>query len=72
MRLYRYGMTENACGASMTKISDIELSESHAYESIGQPLPFLEAKVIDTNTGEIVPHNTVGELCFRGFSVMRE
>lgn len=38
----------------------------------GQPLERTDVKVIDPETGEIVPCGQVGEFCLRGYNVMRE
>jgi fatty-acyl-CoA synthase len=64
-------MTESGCIGSITRASDIQKSEKLAYETIGQGLPLVEAKVIDPKTGQIVPRNVDGELCLRGFNIMR-
>jgi fatty-acyl-CoA synthase len=40
------------------------------YETVGRPLPQTEIKIVDTHTGETVPHNALGELCARGYSLM--
>jgi fatty-acyl-CoA synthase len=37
---------------------------------VGKVHPHLEIKIIDPDTGKIVPRNTSGELCTRGYSVM--
>ncbi|RXM31052.1 hypothetical protein EOD39_7309 [Acipenser ruthenus] len=39
-------------------------------ETVGYVLPHTEAKVVNPNTGEIVPLNTAGELLIRGYCVM--
>src|SRR5439155_1741024 len=36
----------------------------------GKALPYIEIKIIDPATGEIVPVGERGELCYRGFVVM--
>lgn len=58
-------MTETSCSGILTKASDIEKSEKHAYESIGSISPFLEVKIADLATGNAVPFNTDGEICIR-------
>lgn len=65
------GMTETAAAGLITRPRDLEISEKYAYESIGQPLPFCECKIID-HEGNMVPHNTDGELCIRGYNIMKE
>ena len=65
-------MTETGCTGFLTKTTDINISERHAYESIGTSSPYIEAKVIDPSTNRIVPHNTDGELCIRSRSNMKK
>ena len=54
----------------MTRKNDLQRSEKHAFESIGRPIPFVECKIIDSS-GKTVPHNTDGEICVRGFNIMK-
>ena len=64
-----YGMTETSPVSFQTLIDDpIELRVS----TVGKVLPHIEAKVIDPLTGSVVPRGTSGELCVRGYLVMRE
>jgi fatty-acyl-CoA synthase len=39
--------------------------------SLGQPLPQTEVKIVDVSSGQTVPCGVVGELCTRGYHVMR-
>jgi len=39
-------------------------------ETVGKPLPQTEVKIIDPASREIVAHDTVGELCTRGYLLM--
>ena len=48
----------------MTRPSDVN-NHKLAYESIGQPFPFVEVKIIDAD-GKLAKVNTDGEICFRG------
>lgn len=41
-------------------------------QRVGQPLEQLDVKVIDPETGQILPCGEVGEFCLRGFTTMRE
>ena len=50
-----------SAGGLITRPKDIEISERYGYESLGQPLPFCECKIIDSQ-GNMVPHNTDGNL----------
>jgi fatty-acyl-CoA synthase len=62
-----YGMTETGPLSTQTLPDDpIELRVG----SVGRPLPNTEIKVIDED-GHIVPRGRPGELCTRGYNVMR-
>ncbi|WP_342619505.1 AMP-binding protein [Rhodoferax sp. GW822-FHT02A01] len=63
-----YGMTETS-PASCQSTTDTPLEKR--VSTIGKVLPHLELKVIAPNSGEILPVGEVGELCTRGYSVMR-
>ncbi len=63
-----YGMTETS-PASCQSTTDTPL-EKRVF-TIGKVLPHLELKVISPESGEILPVGAVGELCTRGYSVMR-
>lgn len=39
-------------------------------ETVGEPLPGWEVKIVSPETGETLPDNTQGELCARGHGVM--
>ena len=62
-----YGMTETSPVSTQTKIgTPLEKQIS----TVGHVHPHLEIKIIDQQTGRIVPLGTPGELCTRGYSVM--
>jgi len=62
------GMTETSPVCNMTGVDDsIELRVS----TVGQVLPHQEQKLVDPATGQIVPRGQPGELCYRGYQVMR-
>ena len=63
-------MTESGCAGCFTHVNDVNVSEKVAYESIGRN--FLEMKISDPETNQIVPRNTDGEICMRGYSIMSE
>ncbi|UJW83108.1 AMP-binding protein [Hydrogenophaga sp. SL48] len=63
-----YGMTETS-PASCQSTTDTPLEKR--VSTIGNVLPHLELKVISPESGEILPVGAVGELCTRGYSVMR-
>jgi fatty-acyl-CoA synthase len=63
-----YGMTETS-PVSFQSLPDDDLS--HRVETVGTVHPWVEAKVIDPATGRTVPRGETGELCTRGYLVMR-
>lgn len=62
-----YGMTETSPVSFQTALSD---PVERRVSTIGRVQPHLEVKIIDPETGEIVPRGVPGELCTRGYSVM--
>jgi len=62
-----YGMTETS-PVSFQSATDDSLDKRVA--TVGRVQPHLECKVVDA-TGDIVPRGETGELCTRGYSVMR-
>jgi fatty-acyl-CoA synthase len=63
-----YGQTESSPGITMTRTDDpIELRVS----TVGKSLPNVEVKIVDPATGETVPPGVQGELCTRGYHVMK-
>ncbi len=63
-----YGMTETSPVSTMTFPDD---PFAKRVGSVGKVMPFLEVKIIDPASKEIAPINTQGELCTRGYSVMK-
>jgi fatty-acyl-CoA synthase len=66
--LIGYGQTE---ASPITHLTTPEDRFERRVETVGQNLPHQEVKVIDSETGKTVPLSQVGELCFRGYHVMR-
>ena len=62
-----YGMTETS-PVSCQSSSDTPLEKRVA--TVGRVQPHLEIKIIDPDTGAIVPVGERGEFCTRGYSVM--
>jgi len=63
-----YGLTEASPVITQTTTDDpIELRVT----TVGRALPHTEVKIIDVGTGEMVPVGTPGELCARGYMVMK-
>jgi len=63
-----YGMTETSPVSTQTRVDDtVELRVA----TVGRVGPHLEVKVVDPATGVTLARDTPGELCTRGYSVMR-
>jgi fatty-acyl-CoA synthase len=62
-----YGMTETSPVSFQSAVDD---PLERRVSTIGRIHPHLEVKIIDAE-GRIVPRNEKGELCTRGYSVMR-
>jgi fatty-acyl-CoA synthase len=66
--LIGYGQTE---ASPLTHLTTRESSMVQRVETVGRNLPHQEVKVIDTDTGQTVKPGDIGEVCFRGYHVMR-
>ncbi|MBC8116507.1 MAG: AMP-binding protein, partial [Candidatus Saccharimonas sp.] len=64
-----YGQTEASPLITLTSTDD---SIEHRVGTVGRPLPDIEVKIIDPQTGEALADNQSGELCCRGHNVMLE
>lgn len=63
-----YGQTESSPGITMTRTNDpFELR----VNSVGRAMPNVEVKIVDPTTNEEVPFGVPGELCTRGYHVMK-
>lgn len=63
-----YGLTEASPGMTQTAVDDpLELR----VETVGKHFPGVEVRVVDPDTNEPVPLNTVGEICCRGYNIMK-
>jgi len=63
-----YGQTESSPVVTMSSLEDgIDLRVS----TVGRVMPNTEVKVVSPDTGEVVPTGTLGELCTRGYLVMK-
>ncbi|KAF0221513.1 MAG: fatty-acyl-CoA [Geobacteraceae bacterium] len=63
-----YGQTEASPGITQTRTGDaIELRVA----TVGRALPGAEVKIIDIETGATLPPGKQGELCARGYMVMK-
>ena len=63
-----YGQTESAPAITMTRTNDpIDLRVT----TVGRNIPGVEVKIVDPETGKEVPRGVQGELCARGYNVMK-
>jgi fatty-acyl-CoA synthase len=62
-----YGMTETSPVSFQTGTDD---PVDKRVATVGKIHPHVEAKVIDPDSGRVVPRGTPGELCTRGYVVM--
>lgn len=62
-----YGMTETSPVSTQTHLDS---SFDKRVGTVGVVHPHLEIKIVDPDTGKVVPIGTPGELCTRGYSVM--
>jgi fatty-acyl-CoA synthase len=62
-----YGMTETSPISMLSRRND---SLDKRVTTVGQVMPHIEVKIIDPESGVIVPRGVPGEFCTRGYSVM--
>jgi fatty-acyl-CoA synthase len=63
-----FGQTETSPVTTMVRVDD---TLEHRCETVGQVMPHVEIKVVDPASGRIQPRGEPGELCARGYPVMR-
>lgn len=63
-----YGLTEASPVITQTKPDD---TLERRVETVGSPHPDLEVKIFDPETGKNLPPNTPGELCVKGYCIMK-
>jgi fatty-acyl-CoA synthase len=63
-----YGLTEASPVITQTTVSD---SLDIRVTTVGRALPHTEVRIVDVKTGAIVPRGQNGELCTRGYLVMK-
>lgn len=63
-----YGQTESSPGITQTRRHD---SLKVCTETVGRALPNVEVKIVDTVTGQTLPPGETGELCSRGYHIMK-
>jgi len=63
-----YGQTEASPACTMSKTTD---SIEARVNTVGGEIYGVEVKIVDPETGETLPDNTDGELCARGYNIMK-
>ncbi|WP_096201511.1 AMP-binding protein [Bacillus sp. FJAT-45350] len=63
-----YGQTESSPVITQTRVDD---SLERKVETVGRALPNVEVKIVQPGTDEEVPRGVQGELCTRGYHVMK-
>jgi fatty-acyl-CoA synthase len=63
-----YGLTEGSPGFTQTSVDD---PLEKRVETVGKPLPNCEVKIVDPETGEDLGPNQTGEICCKGYNVMK-
>jgi fatty-acyl-CoA synthase len=63
-----YGLTEASPGITQTRTNDpVEVR----VKTVGKPFEGVEVRIVDPETGAVLPDNTPGELCSRGYNTMK-
>ena len=63
-----YGLTETSPGMTQTRVDD---SFDVRCTTVGRAYEFTDVKVLDSATGEECPVGVEGEMCCRGYNVMK-
>jgi fatty-acyl-CoA synthase len=63
-----YGLTEASPVISQTRADD---DLRRRTETVGRPLAGIEVRIVDPETGEPLPAGSQGEVCCRGYNVMK-
>lgn len=66
--LIGYGETE---ASPLTHLTSRDDSMERRIRTVGKNLPHQEVKVVDLDSGQTVPLRQTGEICFRGYHVMK-
>ncbi len=64
-----YGLTESSPGMTQTRYDEPDLTRK--CTTVGQAMPGVEVAIIDPETGEHLPPGVHGEVCCRGYNVMK-
>ncbi len=63
-----YGLTEASPVITMTAAGD---TDEHRFRTVGRALEGIEVEIRDTATGQPLPPGEQGEICCRGYNVMK-
>ncbi len=63
-----YGQTEASPGCTMSSTDD---SVEVRVSTVGRALPEIECRIVDPETYEELPDNTIGEFVARGYNIMK-
>jgi fatty-acyl-CoA synthase len=63
-----FAQTEASPVITQTRLDD---SPTDRAETLGRPHPHVEVQIADPTTGETAPVGTIGEICTRGYHVMK-
>ena len=63
-----YGQTESSPGCTQSRVDD---SVERRVNTVGRPLPGVECRIADPETGDTLPDGQIGEFCARGYNVMK-
>ena len=63
-----YGLTENSPVMTQTLPDD---DVRRRTETVGKAMPGIEIKIVDPETNQELPAGTIGEVCCRGYSLMK-
>ncbi|MGC9517889.1 MAG: AMP-binding protein [Methanomicrobiales archaeon] len=63
-----YGLTEASPVFIQTSVDD---SVDKRVNTVGTPLPHIEVKIVDPETGKTLGPNQPGEVCCRGYNIMK-
>jgi fatty-acyl-CoA synthase len=64
-----YGQTEASPYLTHTLPDD---AHPDLVNTVGRPLQQTEIKIVDLETGEILPRGEIGEICARGYGIMKD
>ena len=63
-----FGQTESSPGCTMSSADD---PEEVKINTVGRPLPGIECRIVNPETGEELPDNVDGEFVARGYNIMK-